>query len=163
VFIGASAGEDLLAIYGFDQCDGRPCIAGITPGVTRLDSFDVIQEQVGQTVSRGIGEIDIQIGDVLGSTVTSVYVNGRTWQPTELPPLGYFIARYGTPCGIQRYSAEPVTLVNFPAMIVYVVRSPDRQIGPHDPVESVYLTDGHAPNPCAFAREAWFGFRSSQP
>jgi len=120
--IGQSAPNPIRRV-GFEICDGKPCMAGITPTVTRWD--DALKSLVAQGVKYEMDVNDsfrrdevgftfrpaddiafwIRITRPIGSpTVQTLSVfngEGKDFLPLQATTLGDVLLLYGLPCGIS--------------------------------------------------------------
>ncbi len=148
---GRILGPDLFG--ALETCEGRPCYKGIVPGTTT--TLTEFHEIAGLVPGR------VQLGRSENNTVDAYYLgmNGTF----SFPVLGYFIARYGEPCGVEVNSlgssdSEYDVALLYPTMTIDLDWLDHGRITPQSWVNFLYLAD--EPTYCQHARTGWLGFRT---
>jgi hypothetical protein len=138
--------QPLAPLYGIEVCDGRPCVLGITPGLTTWaeavallraaqlresyqfqDGGDVILlnfDDVSRRYGRAEGTIHpVRNGDPRRKDVASIVLRYFSRLPQDQPHLAQFIARFGTPCSVNikfmDSFPEMSAQLYYPTMIVH--------------------------------------------
>lgn len=108
--------ENPLETLGFNVCGNRPCLVGIVPGET---SWNDARTRLAPGNDNEISELYTPVNDTQATVMPGfdqvAIISIKAYSDTSLPVLGYFIQKYGSPCGVLihgdfAYSSDIVEL-----------------------------------------------------
>ncbi len=110
-----------LQAKGIDICDSRPCLLGVTPGITLWNDAQAMLDQ-GRKSHRENSWISIEIDDYThavlprykyDATITDILISFRESPPTT---VGSMITQYGPPCLVLYNRASGGIVLRYPFM-----------------------------------------------
>lgn len=158
-----------LAAYGFSVCAGRPCFAGVVPGVTTKNDPALQRLYWRRSNHSGPCQMDHIICNVFyfpvvenvdGSFVASAAFTALALESDR--NVSYFrvdelIRLYGDPCGIDVNWDSLEYRLMLPFVRTHGVLDADRRVNLSSKIGWIQLDES---NPCEHGALPWYGFAS---
>jgi hypothetical protein len=128
---------------GFDLCNNKPCVKGITLGM----AWQQVQALTGQLGSGVAGNnwLSIPVGNsevMMRASKNNQYVELILTSALSMPSIADFIQLYGLPCGVATVGTGPNSLdLIYPYMKANVLLDKDNRISTNSRVQDVSLVD----------------------